>query len=30
MKQLLKILDDDNYVSMYRLCEDGKIIQNVF
>ncbi|XP_050876712.1 uncharacterized protein LOC127080436 [Lathyrus oleraceus] len=30
MKQLLKLLDDDNHVSWYRTCEDGVTVRDIF
>ncbi|CAK8562949.1 unnamed protein product [Lathyrus sativus] len=30
MEQLLKLLDDNNYVSMYQMCEDGVTVRDIF
>lgn len=30
MQQLLKLLDEHNYVSRYKVCEDGKFVQDIF
>lgn len=30
MQQLLKLLDDNNYVSRYRPCEDGVTVRDIF
>lgn len=30
MQQMLNLLDDDHYVSRYRVCEDEKIVRGIF
>ncbi|XP_058782962.1 uncharacterized protein LOC131657599 [Vicia villosa] len=30
MPQLLKLMDDQNYVSRYRVCKDGEIVRDIF
>lgn len=30
MPQLLKLLDDNQYVYRYRVCKDGEIVQDIF
>lgn len=30
MQQLLKLLDDNHYVSRYKVCEDGESVQDIF
>lgn len=30
MQQILELLDDNNYISRYRMCEDGVIVWDIF